>query len=508
MNRRSPIGRLSCAAGALLFSFICAAATADDRAAGVRRVTSMEALALAEAHHPGLRASRLEMERARESVRAAEGLNPFFFGADAGFTHSSTPQGNSLYYRRDEVSLGAGVWKTFNVGTRADLRLEGAFYETGRPPTATAVDPGNVPNLGLSGRLTLTQPLIRGAGKTVTLAALRQARAEQTLAEKAADVAAGELAASVLHTYWDLWLAERALDINRRSRDEALHQLEEIRERVAMGAAAAVDRISYETALAGLEETVIESEAEVRRLETGLAEQVGLTRTTARLGADPQELPSMRDNVPTAEALEKEALERSPAIHEAFAALAAAKERALTAGESMRHQLDLQGWIEGRTLARDEVAPVFTDFGRGAAWSAYVGLHYELPLDRRKREGDRAVARIDVKIAAERLDGVSNQVCAAVRAARDRLDSARQRLEKGKETVALSQSRMEAEQERYRLGVSTFTSVRDAEETVRQAELRMTRAQVDVVRAWIELDLLTGVLTENLWQSPTSAIPE
>jgi len=51
--------------------------------------------------------------------------------------------------------------------------------------------------------------------------------------------------------------------------------------------------------------------------------------------------------------------------------------------------------------------------------------------------------------------------------------------------------------------------VRDAEETVRQAELRMTRAQVDVVRAWIELDLLTGVLTENLWQSPTSsAIPE
>ncbi len=475
-------------------------ATPSVHAAGAeesRTVRSSEVLELTMTHNPSLRATILSEARAREAIRAAQGLYPFVLEADAGYTHSGTPLGHSLFRRSDGISLGAGLSKSFSVGTAADLRLESSWL-TADALQSTAREPAvGGSTWGLGARLTLSQPLLRGFGDRVGLAPLRQARRDKSLAEKSAEVSASALARDVLGTYWELWLAAKTVEINARSRDVAADQLQETADRVALGDAAPVDRLSYQTRLASLEETVIEAEATVRRLQVVLAGKAGVIRDHLLLAPDTKEpLPAAEEPPPVRDLL-KAALARSPSIQEAFAAVDAARERARVAGESLRQRLDLTGWIEARTLGADELSPVFTDLGHGGAYSGYVGLLYELPLDNRQRRGERAQALLNVEIAARQLESAEDQVRADVAVAHDALLTADKRLAMAEETLALAEQQAEAERERYRLGAAIFTAVRDAEETVREAALRRTRARVDRVQAQIDIDHLTGNLLER-----------
>jgi len=164
----------------------------------------------------------------------------------------------------------------------------------------------------------------------------------------------------------------------------------------------------------------------------------------------------------------------------------------------MRQRLDFSAWVEATTLAVDEFAPVITDFGKGGAYAGFVGLSYELPLDNRKKEGERAQARLAVEIATQTLASVENQLRTDVLTAYDNLETAKNRLALAEETMALAEAQADAERERYHLGAAIFTTVRDAEETVRDAALRVTRAKVDIIQAEIALDHQTGALLARL----------
>lgn len=482
-------------AAALLLTGIDTPGAAEE---GPRVVRSADVIALTMAHNPDLQTAILSEHRAQATIQAAEGLYPFVLEADTGYTHSSTPLGQSLYHRRDNIALGAGLSKTLSVGTSADFRLEGDWTDTAASRQSTGDTVAGNPSWGFGARLTLTQPLLRGFGNRVGLSSLRQAQKEKRLAEKRSAVSASTLAAAVLSAYWDLWLAAQTVDINARSRDVAKAQLQETTDRVNLGDAAPVDKLSYQTRLAALEETVIESEAELRRLQIQLAAKAGLIEDHLVLAPDTEEPLPFPGNPPPLNALIKQALSASPDIKEAFAAVVAAEERAEVAGESMRQRLDLTGWIEARTLGADELSPVVTDLGQGQAYSGYIGLVYELPLDNRRKQGERAQALIDIEIALQQLKRTEHQVRADVAAAHDALLTAQKRLTMAEETLALAKAQAEADRERYRLGAAIFTEVRDAEEAVREAELRRTRAKVDAVKADITLNHLTGALLQGL----------
>ena len=466
---------------------------------GDRTVRSTDVLDLMTARNPSLKAALAAEARAAASVQSAEGLYPFVFNADTGYTHDSNPLGASLYRRTDQISIGAGISKSLSIGTAVDFHLDGQWYREENPAPDT-LDVGGVPSYGLGARLTLTQPLLRGFGNRVGLAALRQARRERTAAEKSTDNRASALAKDALSAYWNLWLAGKTVEINMKSRDTAAAQLQETAERVALGDAAAVDKLSYQTRLASLEETVLASKAAVRQLQVSLAAMIGVIDETSQPAPDMSERPeavSEPENRPLG-VLVKQALTESPAIQESFAAVASAEEKLSTAGESLRQKLDLTGWIEARTLGQDDVSPVVTDFGKGGAYSGYVGLTYELPLDNRRKRAERAQAKIDVEIATQNLKSTEYTVRSDVAAAYDDLNTAKQRLSMAEETLALAEAQADAERERYRLGAAIFTTVRDAEETVRGAELRTAQAEVDIVLAQITLDHLTGTLLKTL----------
>jgi outer membrane protein TolC len=482
---------------------------AQSAAAGdsVRVIRSGDVIDVTMKHNPSLQAAVIQEQIAAEAIRAAEGLYPFIFSADTGYTHMSTPMGSSLYRVQDSYALGGNITKTFSVGTAVDLRLEGQWYQIDNPATGSSNAPtgtgstsaaNDSPNFGIDARLSLTQPLLRGFGNRVGLADLRQAEKEKTAAEKSTDAAASNAARDVLLAYWDLWLALKTVEINERSRDVARQQLEETKQRVASGDAAPVDELSYQTRLASLMEAVIVSKAEVKSRQVALAEKTGAIEDNTLLSADIGEsLPDMREVMPLNDIV-RESLKESPSIQEAFTQVQIAEERLKVAGESMRQRLDLIGWIEAATLAENDATAMVADFGNGGAYSGYIGLAYELPLDDRKKQGERAQARLAVQVATRQLQGAKNAVQSDAARTFQALAAAKERLAMAEETLRLAQAQAEAERERYRLGASIFTAVRDAEETVRGAELRVVGARIDIVQSEIEIDNLTGVLLKRL----------
>ena len=87
------------------------------------------------------------------------------------------------------AQAGVAARKTFSFGTDLTLRLGSAYQRRDSGaivaegfPAQPAIGPG----YGLNARLTLAQPLLRGAGRDVGEAALRVARVQRTAAERRA----------------------------------------------------------------------------------------------------------------------------------------------------------------------------------------------------------------------------------------------------------------------------------------------------------------------------------
>ena len=459
-----------------------------------RIVRSDVAVELAAAHNGDLRAALLEEKRAAVEVTAEEGLRPFTLGLDGGYTRSSSPgvgPGGDVDFRTgNQVGVGGQVSKTTVVGTQASVRVDGSSSL-------------NEPTYGVSARVSVTQPILRGAGKEVGEASLRQARNAETSAQLAARRTASALARDVLDAYWELWYAERALEIDARARDVAKTSLEETRIKIEQGAAAEIDALQYETHLASLDETAVAAEADVKRLSVQLATLLGLAREVLWVRPDPGESPPLAASDPPPDEALRAALSDAPEIRESAAAVTAAEERARTAGESLRQRLDLVGWIGAQTLGYQEVSPAFGQLGNGQAYAGYVGLVYELPLSDTRKDAQRASAELDVEIARQRFVTTGDQVRADVAIALEKCASSRKKLALAEQTLAVSRKLAEAERARYGLGASIFIQVRDAEEAEREAMLRTVRARIDLAEAQIELDHLTGALLARLGAQPS-----
>jgi len=457
------------------------------------RLRSEDALRLASEHNPSMRSSLLDKEQAAVAVRAEEGLYPLMLQLDGGFTHSSSPSlaaGGGVSHRSSNTTaVGAELSKTTPIGTQASLRVDGSHQATDSG--------GEGPGYGIGARLAVTQPVLRGAGKEVVEASLRQAiRAEELAAHRTRRVAS-ELALQVLETYWELWYAERAVEIERRARDLAREQLEDMEARVAAGDRASVDALPFETRLATLEESVVAAETTRNGLSVRLAGLIGFGSSRDHVAADTDESPVDVGEMRDLDAAVATALANSPDVREQLAAISLADERARTAGEQMRPRLDIVGWLEANTLGNGEVSPAFSQFGDGQAYSAYVGLVYELPLSDTRKEAQRASAALDVEIATQQLLATKDAVKADVLTAQEKVSSIATRLALARRTHDVAMRQAEAERARYDLGAAIFVQVREAEEAVREAELRATRAEVDLALARLELEHLTGTLLER-----------
>jgi len=492
MNRRA------FTAPAAVLAFVCfvSSAPAQEQARGL---TQTEAIQLSMSHNPSLQAALIDIQRSEQQVRAEDWRFVPVLQLDAGYTHSEGPRlqrdGGVTISSSDTTSVGSQLSHTFRTGTQLTFRVEGY-----RSTSKQQLDPGSNdsvtlgPSYGTMGRLSLVQPFLRGAGTDFSEAALRQARLARTSSQRAHDAAASQLLRDTLTAYWELWYRSRAVEIDEQAVEFAEKQREDADKRAQTGALAPADVLSYETRVAELQESLETARAQRRQQAVELTRLLGTREFGQDLYARSDLGTALQSVGGTREAAVRAALAQSPELAQLEAEVAAAADRVTTAGESERSRLDLEAYVQSERLAYREVPPALDHVSVRPAYSAHVGLVFELPLSGKARSADRRAAELAVDAARARLREKREQIESQVWAQFVQAEAAKRRVRLADTTVRAARQQVEAARKRYESGAAIFIEVQQAEDSLRKSELGVERARSDLAQALLQLRHLTGEL--------------
>jgi outer membrane protein len=461
-------------------------------------LTEADALSRAVAHNPTLRAALIELERAGLALRGEQHRYRPTIVVDGQFLHRATPSlraGGIDTSTTDSLGLSGEITQSLPIGMQLGAQL--AFGRTAQtyvnPTGAGSVELG--PAYGLDLTLSVSQPLLRDLGRAAGLAALRTARAERDAASFAAERTASEVVQAVLTAHWELWYAQRAVDIQVEALAVAQRQLDEAQIRADAGRLAPADLLPFRREVAVLSEALLDARTLVRTRHLELARQIGGPLDGDALSvAGP---PSPGDEPPLLGETLTLARDASPQLAELRAAVEAAQVEAELARNQARPRLDASAWVTLSGLGDDALTPALEQVGTLDAVSAFLGLRFEMPVNRTALRATEARARLAVDAAQERLDDADQRLAQAIAERFQQLDAARERVRLIETTVLYSRESGEAQRERFDAGVGTALELLTARQDQIEAELRLVRAQVDLALLRVDIDHLSGGLLDR-----------
>jgi outer membrane protein TolC len=473
-----------------------------------RSLTEREAVAAAVTRNPTLHVALLRAQQSRYNLNAEQALYTPVFDANAGYTHSRTPSlfGPSFDMNGQQivaagtrvngsevVDLGAGITKPFATGTLLSATLSGQ-RSSRTSLEQQAVLGASGPGYALVGRLSASQPLLRGYGTDVGLASQRQAKLTLTANQLAAQAAASALLSQVVSAYWELWYSAEAVHINEASRELAKVQEQQAQQQVSSGALAPASALPYATQVAVLEETVLAARTEVRQRELALTQLLGQPNGVGE-SLSPADGPTAPEaDEPPLNSAVNDALQNSYARKQLQTQLAIVRDQLRIAGDPLRPRLDLDAYVQAQGLGNRSVPPAFEQFGQMEAVSAHVGLTFEMPLSDSRRSSQIQAAQFAAHVAEKQLEENELQVRSSVASALAQRRAARDKLELASQTEKIAHAQVDAERARFQAGGSIAITVQQAEDSYRQAQLRVQRARVDLVLADLALEELRGRL--------------
>jgi outer membrane protein TolC len=156
-------------------------------------------------------------------------------------------------------------------------------------------------------------------------------------------------------------------------------------------------------------------------------------------------------------------------------------------------QLNLEGRAAYRTFGGsiDESLSKLTD-SEGYEWS--FGLRFQYPLGNRFARNELQRRNLELQRALVDQRELKRTIVRELRQANRNIESARKLVEVRRAATVLAQTQLDAEQEKFRLGLSTSFVVLDFQEDLTIARSEETFAVNGYNVALARLDLLTGIL--------------
>jgi hydrophobic/amphiphilic exporter-1 (mainly G- bacteria), HAE1 family len=357
-----------------------------------------------------------------------------------------------------------------------------------------------------------SQPLLRDFK-------IDQARGQVTLArqnERIADIGLQELgtqvSSSAVRAYWNLVLARAAVAVQQQSVDLSLELERNNRARVDVGQSPPLDLVSARAEVAARREQLIVAQTLVRQAEDQLRVVIldpkrpdywFVRLETADLippvGPSPDVDSAVRNAL--AQRTDLERTRRQIEIGDTNVALA----KNATLPDVRVQASYLTNALGGTELTRNGfLGPVvgqnFVAFGDvlGQLFSAnyptwQVGLTFSYPLGRSADQANYARTTLERAQTVERLRSAELKVVREVRQAAMQLDQNRQRIETTRLAAELSEQRLDAEQKRFEVGMSTNFNVIQAQRDLSVARNSELQAQLDYQQALINFETVQKV---------------
>ena len=376
------------------------------------------------------------------------------------------------HYRETQLAPTASVLTPY--GTR--LSLDWAYGQTRADRAGARYRDG--------ANLMVIQPLLRGAGREVASAPLRQARlAEQLNRLALKDSVAQAITRTILH-YRELLQTQEQLSIAEQALARARQLLEVNQALIASGRMAAFDRVQAEAEVASQELALEGSRNQLHASRQALAQVLAVDLGAPLRAVERVEVQRLQVDA-------EQALVQAQALQPAYLMQLISGEQAAIDLQVARNG---QWWdlalVGGASQARQRP-------GNHASWEHYLGLEVAIPigdLSRRQAEVRARVAVENQQVSlAEFHQQLQREVLGAVRDTQVRW----RQLEIAGRALALSRRKLEIERERLAAGRSSNFQVLSFEGDLRQAQHAELDARIAYLNGQAQLDQVLGTTLER-----------
>ncbi len=487
----------------------------DEAPQAVRELESgLEPLAVAEMralvleNNLDLDVALLDPEIARLQVSAEEGRFDAVIGSRFAFRRVETPRLNQNlvdFTSDDPVVDGVTVKPTeigqtrdeldFDLGVRLPLPTGGEIAVKGLLDRKRTLDNKNYEQYLAGTRFSLSQPLLRDAGRNASFASIRLARVDQRISEVRTKLGAMRILARAEKAYWRLFAARKLLDVRAEQFRLAQESLDLVNRRVEQGLTARVEIARTEVGLYQRVEALIVAEVEWRLRQRDLKVFLATKRFPLRgeRMIDVTTEPLLAGLELDADALIQRALdERLELIEVELGIVRDGIEIAFRENQVLPIvNLD----FEYGTLSRDD--------SLDNAWTSQwdfdnpdlsVGIRFEIPFtnQRRRAQRDTALLAKSQRLATQRAREL--MVREEVLDMLDVIDRNWQRIVAARQNVIVAGVNYDAELRQFEQGLRTMREVFEALSDLGDAQIREIGAIVDYQIAQIDLAFATGTL--------------
>ena len=475
-------------------------------------------LDLVMANNPDIGVQKLNVDFSRDAIlRAFSIFDPI---ATAGFStaRQQSPSGSLLAGAQTLNTLtqpfSLGYRQTMVTGTQYNL----SFTDT-RTSSNNSFSTFN-PQLSSGFNFNIAQPLLRGRGMYITKIPISIARSKLKAADFSFRDQVIQLVAAAENAYWDVVNARENLRVQEESLKLADAALTRAKKEIELGATSKLEVFQPEANRANAELGVIQARFRLEQVEDALRRQMGADLDPAYRRM-PLILTESVDMPPDSQPIDRDvavdaAMRSRPDLRAAVQNLDVDDLGIKQANNGLLPALSLTaqygssglgGIYYPRTNLADPNAPVIpVPGGLGDALRGVFGFNFPiygfglsltLPIRDRNAAANLADAVVQKRMDALRVRSTEENIRLQVLNAISQVEQSRESVRTAKIARDLAQKRVEADQQRYELGVITLFFVLDSQNAFVQAESNLVAQTISYKRNVLNLLQRTGELLDE-----------
>ncbi len=322
--------------------------------------------------------------------------------------------------------------------------------------------------------ISFKQPLLRNSGRSVLETDRRVAELEHQLQWTQFRQQVLKSTADALNLYWQLGRAQDARLLRQESLRNVRRIAQEVQARIEAGRAPPVNQVEVSSTVLARESEVTRAEQAVREAEAKVMTTLGLSAAEhpgVRLKTSLDGLPSLAEVQPLDQALER-ALAQWPPFQASRLRLQQGQLRLNFARNQRQPQLDLTASYSATGLSnyRAEARHLATA-DKYPEW--VIGLNFEMPIGGGRADGQYDAQVVRVKQNELELDAIRTSLANDLAQRRDELEATLRLAAQMQDDLRLRQQLVDAERERYKLGVGQLSQWLLRENELLEARQRM-----------------------------------
>lgn len=438
---------------------------------------------------PGIAESNVTRERSS--------FDPQAF-VETNISKSKLGSANSVFNRTggtretDNLGLAAGIRQKLITGAEYSLILRNIRESTNSPQNV--FDPSYETSL----TFTIEQPLLKYFGIDINQARIKVAMAtkEQTLHTYRSRVI--ETVNAVQQAYWNLVFTIENLEFRKKSLDLAKDLLRRNKIQVEVGTLAPIEITEAEATVASREEALLLAEREVKDREDTLKMLLNVADKPSSWAIDilPSDKPEFREVQVDEMQLTLNALRKHAELENARLEIDKRKIDMKVAKRNLLPEVNLNASASNNALAETE-GEAFEEQFKNKRYTFSGGVSFHVPLGNRRAKADYRRTQLRHARTVASYHQTQQAIMEEVRRNARRVRVNVKRIEATRVARRLAEERLDAQEKKFKVGLSTSRNILEDQERLANALTQETLALIDYHKSLASLDRATHSTLER-----------